>query len=202
MSPRSAFELQEGFMSYTFGSLESGMSDAEVKARNKKYLIFKLKDNQYGVPLSDVKEVIGLPNCTFVPGAPAYFLGLINLRGRVVSAIDLKMKMGVSMESNETKRPAVIIIEIGEITLGCVVDSINEVMSISKEQINEQLEVSVNGDNKFIKGIAHFKDRSMILLLDLKRAVDVSDLISYNSKGKNLNASAESAATTQEGEAA
>lgn len=174
-------------MSYS-GTIELGMSDAEVKAKNKKYLIFRLHENQYGVLLSDVKEVIGLPNCTYVPGAPSYFLGLINLRGKVVSAIDLRMKMGISTDSRETKRPAVIIIEIGEITLGCVVDSINEVISISKEQINEQLEVSVNGDNRFINGIAHFKDRSMILLLDLKRAVDVSDLISYNTKGKELAA--------------
>lgn len=173
-------------MSYTFGDMGSGMSDAEAKARTKKYLIFRLNENQYGVPLSDVKEVIGLPNCTFVPGAPAYFLGLINLRGKVVSAIDLRMKMGINSDPKTTKRPAVIIIEIGEITLGCVVDSINEVMSISKEQINEQLEVAVNGDNRFINGIAHFKDRSMILLLDLKRAVDVSDLISYNTKGREV----------------
>jgi len=180
-------------MSYTFGDIESGMSDAEVKARNKKYLIFKLNENQYGVLLSDVKEVIGLPTCTFVPGAPEYFLGLINLRGKVVSAIDLRMKMGINSDTKQTKRPAVIIIEIGEITLGCVVDSINEVMSISKEQINEKLEVSVNGDTRFINGIAHFKDRSMILLLDLKRAVDVSDLISYNTKGKEQISSSEAA---------
>lgn len=174
-------------MSYTFGSIESGHSDAELKAKTKKYLIFKLNENQYGVPLSDVKEVIGLPNCTYVPGAPAYFLGLINLRGKVVSAIDLRMKMGIESESRGNKRPAVIIVEVGEITLGCVVDSINEVMSISKDQVNEQLEVSVNGDNEFIKGIAHFKDRSMILLLDLKRAVDVSDLIRYNGNRGTVN---------------
>lgn len=183
-------------MSYTFGDMGSGVSEAEAKARIKKYLIFRLNENQYGVPLSDVKEVIGLPNCTFVPGAPAYFLGLINLRGKVVSAIDLRMKMGINSETNTTKRPAVIIIEIGEITLGCAVDSINEVMSISKEQINEQLEVAVNGDNRFINGIAHFKDRTMILLLDLKRAVDVSDLIGYNTKGREAITEAETVKET------
>lgn len=167
-------------MSRNFDSLETGLTDSQLKLKNKKYLIFRLNENQYGVPLADVKEVIGLPSCTYVPGAPDYFLGLINLRGRVVSAIDLRMKMGIGADNREHKRPAVIITEMGEITLGCVVDSINEVMAISKDQINEQLEVSVNGDTKFIKGIAHFKDRSMILILDLKRAVDISDLVRYN----------------------
>lgn len=167
-------------MSRNFDLSEGGINELQAKSKNKKYLIFRLNENNYGVPLADVKEVIGLPACTYVPGAPDYFLGLINLRGRVVSAIDIRLKMGIGSDNREHKRPAVIITEIGEITLGCVVDSINEVMSISKEQINEQLEVSVNGDTKFIKGIAHFKDRSMILLLDLKRAVDVSDLIRYN----------------------
>lgn len=154
-------------------------STAEQKAQTRKYLIFKLNENQYGVPLSEVKEVIGLPPCTFVPGSPEYFLGLINLRGRVISAIDLRRKMGVGNSIRNMKRPAVIITDIGEITLGCVVDSISEVMSISKDQIDSHLEVKVNGDIDFITGIAHFQDRSMILILDLKHAVDVSDLIRH-----------------------
>ncbi len=152
---------------------------SEQKSQTRKYLIFKLNDNQYGVPLSEVKEVIGLPSCTFVPGSPEYFLGLINLRGRVISAIDLRSKMGVDSSSRNLKRPAVIITDIGDITLGCVVDSISEVMSIGKDQIDNHLEVKVNGDSDFIKGIARFQDRSMILILDLKHAVDVSDLIRH-----------------------
>lgn len=149
----------------------------ENRVQLRKYLIFKLNDTQYGVPLSEVKEVIGLPSCTAVPGSPNYFLGLINLRGKVISAIDMKMKLGIPFQNKNVKRPAVIIAEVNGITLGCVVDSVSEVMNLSKDQIETQLEVKVSGDREFVKGIARFSDRPMILILDIQRAVDVSDLI-------------------------
>jgi purine-binding chemotaxis protein CheW len=153
----------------------------ENRALVKKYLIFKLNDTQYGVPLSEVKEVISLPTCTLVPGSPNYFLGLINLRGKVISAIDMKMKLGIPLQNKNVKRPAVIIAEVGGITLGCVVDSISEVMNLTKEQIETELEVKVSGDREYVKGIARFSDRPMILILDIQRAVDVSDLIRIRS---------------------
>jgi purine-binding chemotaxis protein CheW len=152
-------------------------SAKENKALLKKYLIFRLNDTQYGVQLAEVKEVIGLPSCTVVPGSPSYFIGLINLRGKVISAIDMKQKLGIPAKTKDIKRPAVIITEVGGITLGCVVDSVSDVMNLSREQIETQLEVKVSGDREFIKGIARFSDRPMILILDIQRAVDVSDLI-------------------------
>lgn len=148
----------------------------------KKYLIFKLNETEYGVPLSEVKEVIGLPSCTVVPGSPNYFLGLINLRGKVISAIDMKMKLGISAQNKNVKRPAVVITEVGGITLGCVVDSISEVMNLTKDQIETQLEVKISGGREFVKGIARFSDRPMILILDIEQAVDVSDLIKIRSQ--------------------
>jgi purine-binding chemotaxis protein CheW len=154
----------------------------ENRVQVKKYLIFKLNDTQYGVQLSEVKEVIGLPTCTIVPGSPNYFLGLINLRGKVISAIDMKMKLGIPVQNKGVKRPAVIIAEVNGITLGCVVDSISEVMNLTKDQIETQLEVKVSGDREFVKGIARFSDRPMILILDIQRAVDVSDLIRIRSQ--------------------
>ncbi len=151
----------------------------------KKYLIFKLLDNNYGVQLSDVREVIGLQNCVPVPSAPAYFLGLINLRGRVVSAIDLKKKMGVPFKTDQhNKRPAIIITEVGGISLGCLVDTIVEVLAIDEEKIDRSLQVDIHAQKEFIEGIARFNDRAMILLLDFKKTADVSDLIKMKTMAK------------------
>jgi purine-binding chemotaxis protein CheW len=149
----------------------------ESRVLVKKYLIFKLGDSQYGISLSEVKEVIGLPSCTFVPSCPSYFLGLINLRGKVISAIDMKSKLGIHLQTKNVKRPAVIVIEVGGVTIGCVVDAINEVMNLTKDQIETQLEVRSSSNREFINGIARFSDRPMILILDIQRAIDVSDLI-------------------------
>lgn len=155
----------------------------ENRIQLKKYLIFKLNDTQYGVQLSDVKEVIGLPSCTVVPGSPNYFLGLINLRGKVISAIDMKTKLRIGNQSRDgIKRPAVIIADVGAVTLGCVVDAVSEVMNLSRDQIESNLEMNVGGDKEFIKGVARFSDRPMILILDIQRAADVSELIRFRSQ--------------------
>jgi chemotaxis signal transduction protein len=160
-------------------------SDSGGKSKNErrvKYLTFCLGDSQYGVPLSEVKEVIGLPSMVPIPGGPAYFLGLINLRGRVITAIDLKKKLGFPNTSINSKRQAVIITDVGEISIGCVVDAIDSVMSIAESEVERDLSVSAAGNRNSVQGIARFEDRPMILLLDLKAAADVSEIIELRSK--------------------
>jgi purine-binding chemotaxis protein CheW len=133
----------------------------------KKYLVFKLNSNSYGVALSDVKEVIGVPTLVPVPQSPNYLLGLINLRGKVISAIDLKTKLSMN-KSNDVKRPAMILIEGETTTMGCVVDAVSEVISIKDEEIEKQVQENVPISSTYIKGIARFTDKPMILLIDLK----------------------------------
>ena len=127
-------------------NLKSNLDQVSQKLSHvRKYLIFILNGAYYGVPLSEVKEVIGLPQCVPVPSSPPYLLGLINLRGRVISAIDLKGKLGISSGGQAVKRPAVILTECDSIILGCVVDSISEVLAIDESNIDRSMEVQVVG---------------------------------------------------------
>lgn len=142
----------------------------------KKYLVFRLNDHQYAVPLSDVKEVIGLPNVIPVPQSPNFLIGLINLRGKVISAIDLKKKLDMPKHAEQIKRPAVILVDGESTTIGCVVDSIQEVLSIKEEEIERSVEQNVPVSNTYIEGIARFEEKPMILLLDLKRVIDLAEL--------------------------
>lgn len=142
----------------------------------KKYLVFRLNEYQYAVPLSDVKEVIELLNTIPVPQSPKYLLGLINLRGKVVSAIDLKKKLDIPGGQEKIKRPAVILVENQATTIGCLVDSVCEVLSIREEEIERSVESNVPVSTTYITGIARFKDKPMILLIDLKKVIDFSEL--------------------------
>jgi purine-binding chemotaxis protein CheW len=153
------------------------LQNLNLTGKHKKYLVFKLNNEDYSVPLSEVKEIIGLSDCVQVPSSPAYFLGLINLRGAVISAIDLKLKIGLAGKKEFSKRVAVIVTEVNGITLGCVVDSVKEVLSIDESQIDRTLEVQVQGCKEYIQGIARFKERPMILILDLKKSADVTEII-------------------------
>ncbi|HEY8269249.1 MAG TPA: chemotaxis protein CheW [Pseudobdellovibrionaceae bacterium] len=158
--------------------------DANKRDSNPKikHLTFRLGDSEYGVPLSVVKEVIGLPLLVEIPGGPNYFLGLINLRGKVITAIDLRTKLGFEPEVSRKKRQAIVVTDVGEIILGCVVDSISAVINISEADIDRDLSINIPGNRNAIQGVAHFKDRPMILLLDLKQAADISEVTELKSK--------------------
>lgn len=151
--------------------------DLREKKNEKKYLVFRLNEDCYAVPLSDVKEVIGLPKFVPLPQSPDYFLGLINLRGQVVSAIDLKKKLGVASNAQNAERAAVILVEGEKITIGNVVDSVVEVLTISESFLERTVEVNTAGGDKYVHAIARFTDRPMILILDIKRATDISEFI-------------------------
>lgn len=142
-----------------------------------KYLTFNLGDLQYGVPLREVTEVIGLPLTVAIPGAPGYFLGLINLRGKVITAIDLAMKLGLAPASLRSKKRSVIITDLDKITLGCVVDSINSVISLSESEIEQDVSACTADKQDVIRGVARFADKPMILLLDLKQAASVAEIV-------------------------
>lgn len=160
----------------------SSSSHGGDPSQRKKYLTFNLGDLVYGVPLQSVKEVIGLPQTVQIPGGPAYFIGLINLRGKVITAIDLRTKLGFKQTSADLKRRAVVITEIGEITIGCVVDGINAVITLAESDIERDLSVNAAGNREVVQGIARFEDRPMILLLDLQKAADVSEIVELRSK--------------------
>lgn len=144
---------------------------------SRKYLVFMLNGYLYGTPLSDIKEVIGLPEFVPVPQNPDYLLGLINLRGRVISAIDLKKKLDMK-KTVEIKRPAVILVEDGSKVMGCVVDAVKEVLSIRDEEIEVEIRESVPVASRYLTGAARFASGPMILMLDLKRIASTEPAIS------------------------
>lgn len=159
------------------GNSHSTSSSGKGNQAARKYLIFRLGESQYAIPLSDVKEVIGLPQMVSLPGSPDYFLGLMNLRGSVISTIDLRKKMGLAVSAQANTRPAVILVEGKEITVGNVVDAIVEVQAIPEASIERTMEVNTGGPDKYVDGVVRFTDRPMIIVLDIKKAADVSEFI-------------------------
>lgn len=134
----------------------------------KKYLMFNLGGQKYAILLSTVKEVLALPNFTQVPSAPENVLGLINLRGKVVSAIDLKVCLNLEKkELDQIKRPSLIMIEIDSSPLAFLVDSIEEVISFDEQQIEKMNSVTPTENNHF-SGVARSKGNEMILLINIE----------------------------------
>ena len=97
-------------------------------SRKKKHLIFNLDERRYAVPLTRVREVIGLTEITPLPKVPRYYLGLINLRGQIISVVDLRLKFGLSQATPNPKKTSIVISQVGAILLGSVVDEVSEVI--------------------------------------------------------------------------
>ena len=160
---------------------EVGMMDQAVKAmvnREGKYLTFTLADEEYGIGILKVKEIIGIMAITTVPQTPEYMKGVINLRGKVIPVVDLRLKFG--MESMDyTERTCIIVVEIDgdnrKIQMGIVVDSVSEVLNIKGGDIEDAPNFGSRLNTDYILGMAKTGGKVKILL-DIDKVLSGSEL--------------------------
>ncbi len=150
-----------------------------------KYLTFNLADEKYGVPLSTVKEIIGIVEITPVPQVPKFFKGLINLRGKIISVIDLRLKLSIPAADFTPKKTSIVITEIDDIVIGVIVDDVEAVVGFHDEQINGTAEIQSKVSNEYISGVAKTENQKLCLLLDISKVLSLEELnlIANRAKG-------------------
>lgn len=146
--------------------------------RSGKYLTFDLGAEEYGIPIIKVKEINGMMAITKVPQTDEYVKGVINLRGRVIPVIDLRMKFG--MEAAEyTERTCIIVVEIqgekGTVSIGLVVDAVSEVNNIRADEIEDAPTFGTSLSTEYILGMAKKKD-GVKILLDINKVLAGGEL--------------------------
>ncbi|HYA13465.1 MAG TPA: chemotaxis protein CheW [Syntrophales bacterium] len=168
-------------MQYASSNVTGERTPQEIETKNTgegKYLTFSLRGEEYGIEIIKVKEIIGIMNITTIPQTPAYVRGVINLRGKVIPVIDLRLKFGME-ESPYTDRTCIVVVDIyesskGNFFMGIIVDSVSEVINIRGEEIEKTPSFGVSLRNDYFIGMAKVKD-AVKLLLDIDRVV-VSDM--------------------------
>ena len=141
--------------------------EAMAKADTAPYVTFSLADETYAIDVLQVQEVLKVTEIAPVPGVPHYILGIINLRGNVVTVIDARRRMGLEeRESDEASR--IVIIDVDHQNVGILVDSVSEVVRISPESIEPAPEVGNDDSNRFIQGVTSTED-GLTILVDLNR---------------------------------
>jgi len=155
------------------------MSVQEI-SETEQFLSFYLDKAVYAFSIREVKEVIDIINITRVPRMPDFMLGAINLRGGVVPVIDLCLKFGLS-KNKRTIDTCIIIVEtdlFGDTAmLGVMVDSITEVLTLDKQQIEASPEIGMSIPTDFIKGVGK-KEDEFIVLLDINQLLSEEDNLS------------------------
>jgi purine-binding chemotaxis protein CheW len=146
-----------------------------------KYLTFLLAEEEYGLPIKKVKEIIGIMDITHIPKTPEYVRGVINLRGKIIPVMDLRLKFG--LESKEyNPRTCIIVIEIEnqEIRrqIGIIVDTVSEVVNVQQGEIEPPPQYGVGAQEAegFLLGLGKVKGK-VILLLDTHKVFGSGDLI-------------------------
>ncbi len=160
---------------------DTGEQGSTVQQLNK-YLTFMLADEEYGLEILKVREIIGLMDVTRVPRMPAFIRGVINLRGRVIPVIDLRLKFNMDAVE-DTRETCIIVVDLEEILTGIVVDSVSEVMDIPAGDIEEAPDFGVSVDTEFIMGVGKADDK-VVMLLDIRKALEQEELEMVASAGR------------------
>jgi purine-binding chemotaxis protein CheW len=128
---------------------------------------FSIEDEEFGVEILKVQEIIRMLEITRVPRAPQFVEGVINLRGKVIPIIDLRKRFGLETRPHD-KNTRIIVIEINAMIVGFVVDSVSEVLRIPANTIEPPPPVVSGFDSEYISGVGKLQDR-LLILLDLDR---------------------------------
>lgn len=143
-----------------------------MQSESDRYLSFSLGVEEFAIPLLTVREVIAIPEFTPVPHTPSYFLGLINLRGLVISVIDLRAKLNI--KPPESSEAAIIICDLKSLCIGIRVDSINAVIAPKPEELSPKPVIDEKHSADHVIAI-YKKETSLILLLDIYKALNQTD---------------------------
>jgi purine-binding chemotaxis protein CheW len=135
---------------------------------------FQIGRETYGIPITSLHEIVRVPEITAVPDAPDYMEGVINLRGKIVSVIDLRKRFNQKQQA-ATRRNRILVAEHKGRLCGLIVDSASEVIKIPSEDVEPATAVFQDGGSNAITGLGKYKGR-LIVLLDVCRLLDLSTI--------------------------
>lgn len=134
-----------------------------------KFLTFFLGEEGYGLEILKVHEIIGVLPITRVPRTPEFIRGVINLRGKVIPVVDLRLKFGMPI-IEQTEQTCIIVVDVGKVEMGIVVDKVSEVLNIEPNQIADAPSFGVAVNTDFILGLGKANNK-VIILLDIGKVL-------------------------------
>jgi purine-binding chemotaxis protein CheW len=160
-------------MDATLAPQREGAREWQVSELAGKYLVFALGQEEYGLPVLKVREIIKVMEITQVPQMPGHVRGVINLRGKVIAVIDLRLKFGFPAQ-DYTERTCIIVVDVAlsgaKVMMGIVVDSVSEVLNIAGADINEAPDFGDRVATDYVLALAKVKG-TVKILLDLDRVL-------------------------------
>lgn len=152
------------------------MEMKNVTQSQEQYIIFKLGEKKFGVNIKQTREILSAKELTYVPDSPDYVKGIINLRGAVVPVVDLHLRLSIAEDEAEANEK-IIIIEMDNIAAGMLVDDVDEIKGLNKEEIATLPDLARKVDSDYIEGVGRSaSDEELILLLDLQSILSQKEI--------------------------
>lgn len=147
-----------------------------------KFLTFLLKEEEYGIEILRVREIMGLIDITPVPQTPSYVKGVINLRGKVFPVIDLRTKFEMP-SADYTEETCIVVVDLDNFQMGIIIDTVLEVLDIKSEAIEPAPSFGAKVDTDYIYGMGKIDDKVKILL-DITKVLTTEELVSVSAMQK------------------
>ncbi len=154
--------------------------EEEVDLQSNKYLTFLIEKQYYAFPIRDVIEIIEVQEITPVPEFPDYAKGIINLRGRIIPIIDVRLRFHKKEEAYN-ERTCIIVVNISGLDIGFIVDTVDEVLDIEDENISAAPKISTDRSTKYITGVGKVENR-IVLLLDANKMLSEDEISELSSQ--------------------
>jgi purine-binding chemotaxis protein CheW len=155
--------------------------DGEVNDPILQWVTYQLEDETYGINVMQVQEVLRITEIAPVPGAPSYVLGIINLRGNVVTVIDTRSRFGLMPKESNDDQSRIIIVEVNGNVIGMLVDSVAEVVYLHQSEIDSVPMVNNDDSSRFIQGVCS-REEQLLILVDANKFLteeEVSDFSGF-----------------------
>jgi purine-binding chemotaxis protein CheW len=135
---------------------------------------FRIGRETFGVPIELVHEIVRVPDITSVPDAPEYIEGVINLRGKIISVVDLRKRFG-EREITWTKKNRILVVEMERKMVGLIVDSASEVLKVPRSDVDDPPNVFEEGELNYVTGVGKLNGR-LIILIELEKVLQRGEL--------------------------
>lgn len=141
-----------------------------------KVIVFALGDEEYGVEVDRVRTIERMQPLTRVPKTPAFIKGVINLRGVVTPVIDLRGRFQLP-ESEYTENSRIIIVGVGELEVGMIVDAASDVIDVNTDEIEDPPEIVGGIKAKYLRGVAKVSEQRLLVMLNLEEVLNKNEII-------------------------
>jgi len=141
---------------------------------DKQVVVFRLLDEEYGLEITGVQEIVRYQDITKIPEAPVFIKGILNLRGQVIPVIDLKRRF-YGVDSTITEATRIVVVKVGDKTIGIIADEVSEVLRIAEEAIEPTPSLLNDFNQSGIIGVGKLENR-LLILLDLAKTLSSEEL--------------------------